>query len=230
MSEGAEFDALVGSYDEEIRRRAALSGETPDFYAAERVKFLGACLQELGRPSRTVLDFGCGMGATVPHLARTLAAETVVGVDESGESVKRAAQNHGDTGRFLPLDELPARAAFDVVYCSGVFHHIQPPRRGHSLAYVRARLRPGGLFALWENNPWNPIVSVLMSRSFVDRNAVRVTVSEAKRMVREAGFEVLRSDFLFYFPRLLAPLRALEHPLRKVPLGAQYQVLCRNPR
>jgi len=229
MSERAEFDALVGTYDEELRRRVAISGETPDFYAAERVRFLHACLQALGLPSRTVLDFGCGMGATVPHLSRLLAAESVVGVDESRESVKRAVEDHGGIGRFLPLDELPERPAFDVIYCNGVFHHIQPPQRPAALAYVRARLRPGGVFAVWENNPWNPVMTITMNRSFIDRNAVKVPPPEARRLLRDAGFEVLRTDFLFYFPRVLAPLRGLEALLRKLPLGAQYQVLCRNP-
>lgn len=227
--EQAEFDAMVDSYDEELQRRVAVSGETPDFYAAERVKFLAARLQALGITSRTVLDFGCGMGATVPHLARALAAESVVGVDESHESVKRAAQDHGSIGRFLPLDELPATPTFDVIYCNGVFHHIQPPRRPDALAYVRARLRPGGIFAVWENNPWNPVMTITMNRSFIDRNAVKVPPPEARRLVHSAGFEVLRTDFLFYFPRALAPLRALEPALRKFPLGAQYQVLSRKP-
>ena len=44
--EGAEFDALVESYDAELRRGMALSGETPDFYAGQRVAFLAACLRE----------------------------------------------------------------------------------------------------------------------------------------------------------------------------------------
>jgi SAM-dependent methyltransferase len=227
--EEAEFDAMVDSYDEELRRRVAISGETPDFFAAERVRFLHGCLRALGLPSRTVLDFGCGMGATVPHLARSFAAEMVVGADESRESIKRASEDHGSIGRFLLLDDLPATPAFDVIYCNGVFHHIQPSRRLEALAYVRARLRPGGIFAVWENNPWNPVMTITMNRSFIDRNAVKVPSPEARRLAREAGFEVLRTDFLFYFPRVLAPLRGLEPLLRKLPLGAQYQMLCRNP-
>jgi SAM-dependent methyltransferase len=170
------------------------------------------------------------MGSAVPHLARILATQTVVGVDESHESVKRAAREHGTTGRFMPLGELPSRAAFDVIYCNGVFHHIQPRRRPEAVSYVRERLRPGGIFALWENNPWNPVMTITMNRSFIDKNAVKVAPPEARRLAREAGLEVLRTDFLFYFPRPLAPLRLLEPGLRKLPLGAQYQVLCRKPR
>jgi len=227
--ERAEFDALVDSYDEELRRGMALSGETPDFYAGGRVSFLCSCLRELGHRPDAVLDYGCGMGATSIHLARQLAPATVVGVDESGESVKRAARDFGTTARFLSLQELPPEPTFDLVYCSGVFHHIQPDQRPAALAYLDARMRPGSIFALWENNPWNPAITMTMNRSPIDRNAVKVPAPEAGRLVRSAGFELLRTDFLFYFPRALARLRVMEPALRKLPLGAQYQVLCRKP-
>lgn len=226
--DGAEFDAWVEGYDAELRRGMALSGETPDFYAGERVSFLCACLRELGHRPRAVLDYGCGMGATAIHLARQLAPATLVGVDESGESVKRAACDFGSIARFLPLHDLPPEPVFDLVYCSGVFHHVQPDLRRAALAYLDARMRPGAIFALWENNPWNPAITITMNRSPIDRNAVKVTPPAARRLVRSGGFELLRTDFLFYFPRPLAPLRVLEPALRKLPLGAQFQVLCRK--
>jgi SAM-dependent methyltransferase len=228
-ADGAEFDALVETYDAELRRGMALSGETPDFYAGERVSFLTACLRELGHRPGAVLDYGCGMGATSVHLGRLLKPSVLVGVDESRESVKRAAQNFGETARFVPLQELAPEPIFDLVYCSGVFHHIQPDERRAALAYLDARMKPGGIFALWENNPWNPAITITMNRSPIDRNAVKVPPPEARRLIRSAGFELLRMDFLFYFPRPLAPLRVLEPALRKLPLGAQYQVLCRKP-
>jgi hypothetical protein len=68
-----------------------------------------------------------------------------------------------------------------------------------------------------------------MNRSSIDRNAVKVPPPEVRRLVHSARFGLLRIDFLFYFPRALAPLRVLEPALRKSPLGAQYQVLCRQP-
>ena len=55
-----------------------------------------------------------------------------------------------------------------------------------------------------------------------------VIAGAARDMLQQAGFEILRTDYLFYFPRSHAFLRPLESALRKVPLGGQYQILCRK--
>jgi hypothetical protein len=89
-------------------------------------------------------------------------------------------------------------------------------------------LRPGAIFAFWENNPWNPGTRYVMRRVPFDRDAVTLSPPEARRWLRSAGFEILRTDFLFIFPRPLRWLRRLEPILSRAPLGGQYQVLCRK--
>jgi hypothetical protein len=48
-------------------------------------------------------------------------------------------------------------------------------------------------------------------------------------LLRSCGFEILRTQFLFVFPRALAKLRPLEPALARFPLGAQYLVLAKKP-
>jgi hypothetical protein len=43
------------------------------------------------------------------------------------------------------------------------------------------------------------------------------------------GFQVISIHFLFFFPRFLRLLRFLEPCFSRIPLGAQYQILCRKP-
>jgi len=117
----------------------------------------------------------------------------------------------------------------DLAFCNGVFHHIPIHQRDDSLRRVFAALRPGGLLAFWENNPWNPGTRYVMSRVPFDRDAIVISPPQARRILRHAGFEVLRTDFLFFFPAILRRLRGLERHLVKLPLGGQYQVLCRKP-
>jgi hypothetical protein len=68
-----------------------------------------------------------------------------------------------------------------------------------------------------------------MHRIPFDRDAIPLTPPEARQLLQAGGFEILRTDFLFLFPRMLKWLRGLEAPLTRWPLGAQYQVLCRKP-
>ena len=119
--------------------------------------------------------------------------------------------------------------SFDLAFCNGVFHHVPPADRPAALAWVRSRLRPGGLFALWENNSWNPGTRLVMSRCAFDRDAVTLSPPAARRLVRGGGLEVVETTHLFLFPRPLRLLRPLEPLVAAVPIGAQYQVLARRP-
>ncbi len=47
------------------------------------------------------------------------------------------------------LDEIPAKATFDLAFCNGVFHHIPLEARAASAQLVHAHLRTDGLFAFF---------------------------------------------------------------------------------
>jgi hypothetical protein len=68
----------------------------------------------------------------------------------------------------------------------------------------------------------------VMSRIPFDRDAVPLTARAARAMLLRAGLEIIATDFLFIFPRVLRWLRPLEPSLASLPLGAQYQILCRR--
>ena len=115
------------------------------------------------------------------------------------------------------------------MFCNGVFHHISPPARAPVIDYILRSLRPGGYFALWENNPWNPGTRYVMSRIPFDRDAITLSAPEARGLLQVGGFDILRTDFLFIFPRILHWCRGIEPLCSRLPFGAQYQVLCRKP-
>jgi hypothetical protein len=84
------------------------------------------------------------------------------------------------------------------------------------------------VFAFWENNPWNPGTRYIMSRVAFDRGAITLTPPQSRALLRRAGFEVLRTDFLFLFPAMLRALRWIEPLASALPLGGQYLVLGRK--
>jgi SAM-dependent methyltransferase len=225
------FDGYTQQYDCCLNRALSATGEGKDFYAAARVGWMAKCLRELGINPLSALDFGCGIGTTAALLLSELKCGTVTGVDTSSKTIERAQQTQSRPQiHFFLLQDFRPRADLDCAYCNGVFHHIPLPERLGALGLVRDALCPGGIFALWENNPWNPGTRYVMSRCAFDEDAVKISAAAARRMVREARFEVLQTDFLFYFPKPLAALRPLERFLHKIPLGGQYQVLCRKPK
>ena len=151
----------------------------------------------------------------------------MVGVDVSPAMVTRAAARH-PWATFCSTDDLPTLGAFDAAYCNGVFHHIPPVMRAGAARTVFDALRPGGVFGLWENHPWNPGTRIVMHRVAFDRDAIMLNPPETRRLLSGAGFEVVRTDHLFIFPSVLGALRPLERLVSRLPIGGQYQVLGRR--
>lgn len=222
------FDAVAGHYEQELNEGLRLSGESPEYFAARRVDWTARSLA--GESIRRVLDFGCGVGLAAPLLAAHFQPSTLWGFDPAAAAIQRARRDHpGAPFQFTTdSDTLPA-GEFDLTYCNGVFHHIPLIERARALATIERTLRPGGWLALWENNPWNPGTRWVMSRIPFDRDAVVLSPPECRRMLRSAGFEILRTDAWFLFPRALGWLRPLETLVHRLPLGGQYLVLARKP-
>ena len=107
----------------------------------------------------------------------------------------------------------------DLAYSNGVFHHIDRRDRADCLRFVRHALRPGGVFALWENNPWNPGARLVMRRIPFDRDAVLLTARQAVRLLDGAGLQPLAVDHAFIFPRALKVLRDVPAPAGFEPLA-----------
>ena len=226
----AEFDSFAKTYEQDLAKSLAVTGEGREFYAQKRIDWTARCLARLQQPARRVLDYGCGDGANVPMLAARFNADHVLGVDISNASIAVACQSHpGPALSFLSTKEWAPDGLMDLAFTNGVFHHILPAERQECLTSVRRSLRPGGLFAFWENNPWNPGTRYVMSQCAFDEHAITISPTEARKILAEAGFKILQTDSLFYFPRPLRFLRPAERWLRSLPFGGQYLVLCRNP-
>jgi trans-aconitate methyltransferase len=226
----ADFDCYADSYDQTLAAGPAVSGEGREYFAEGRVKWLASCLRRVGSAPSIVIDYGCGTGLTSSLLLKSLAAEKVIGIDTSVRSIEVARRDYGSERiQFsLPHEYAPVSEA-DLVYCNGVFHHIPPEQRASTLQFLYQTLRPNALFSLWENNPWNPGTQYIMARLPFDRDAIKLNAFESRKLVRSEGFVVLRTDFLFFFPRLLRVFRPIEKLTSGLPLGAQYQVLSRRP-
>jgi SAM-dependent methyltransferase len=227
------FDNYAGSYESALQQGLSVSGESSDYFAMGRVKWLRKRLERLIGGSldiESAMDFGCGTGNSVAFLLSELQVERVVGVDTSEQSLVQARERYSPVQtEFVHSENYIPSGGLDLAYCNGVFHHIPIEARASVASYIYRCLKPGGFFAFWENNPWNPGTRMVMSRIPFDRDAITLTILESKQLLRQAGFEVVRVDTCFYFPNLLRWLRPLEPCLAWLPLGAQYLVLAKKP-
>ncbi len=68
-----------------------------------------------------------------------------------------------------------------------------------------------------------------MSRIPFDRDAVTIPPPAGRDLLCSAGFNILTTSFVFFFPRPLRWFRPLERYLTSIPLGAQYLILAQKP-
>lgn len=221
----ANFDAYAHSYEETGTRALTLSGDGQEYFARGRIEFLKSCLARMPVRIDSVLDFGCGVGASVSLLREAFSPARLVGIDLSAKCLEIARGRNSPDVEFYLSDEFSPAEDVDLAFCNGVFHHIVPAERPAALQRLAQSLRPGGLFALWENNPWNPGTRYSMAQCEFDRDAIALSCRETVRLVRDAGLRVLSVRFFFVFPRILRALRWSEPFLSRIPIGAQYQVL-----
>jgi len=226
----SSFDEYAEDYDSALAKGISVSGEDKMYFARGRVDWTKKVLDQLGEKPATIMDFGCGTGASIPLFLEWPLVTQVIGTDVSAKSLDVAIAAHASArAQFHLMKDYQPQANLDLVFCNGVFHHIPKGERRDAMHYIHACLKPAGLFALWENNPWNPGTRWIMSRIPFDRDAITLSPLESRRRIREANFQLLRTDFRFYFPRILKWLRRLEILGLKFPLGSQYLVLARKP-
>ena len=131
----------------------AYLGKIDDTFVAHAERLLRGRFSapETGR----ALDIGCGPGQIVVKLARRWPGWHFTGVDRSANMVRRALAAQRTSGdlaarvSFQVADgsDLPfADAAFDLVLCNSVLHHVEKPAR--LLAEIARVAAPGGAILL----------------------------------------------------------------------------------
>lgn len=229
VSPVAEFDAYAPQYDAALNQGLSLTGEGKDYFARGRLHWLARRLNQFDVSPDSVLDFGCGVGDATPHFFDILGVRRVVGVDISAESIALARQRHGSAqAKFATPADFSSGEPVQLVFTNGTFHHIPPQQWLDSLRWIHSALQHDGWLAFWENNPWNPGTRWVMSRVPFDRDAQMLRPGQARRLLGEAGFCVVLTDFVFVFPRILRYFRRFERRLCKLPLGGQYMILARK--
>lgn len=225
------FDDYRDTYRQEVERSISFIGKGLDFFTEVKAEaLLELARSRLGPPEALrALDIGCGTGETDALLGDF---GNLQGVDISEELVDEArTRNPGVTythydGRTLPYED----GTFDLAFAICVIHHV-PPARWAAFAGEMARvLRPGGIAAIVEHNPLNPLTRLAVARCEFDDDAVLLGRRRSEALLRAAGLDLTESRHILFFPWRLSALRRIERQLAPIPLGAQYLVAGCRPR
>ncbi len=220
----AEFDAYDERYNETVDRALAFSGLKVDFFTRVKVDYFVELLGSLPLPvaRAEVIDIGCGVANSHPLLAGRIGR--LAGVDVSKACIDRAAgQNPQNEYRVYDGMSLPyPDASFDAASAVCVFHHVPVANRLRLAKEVRRVLRPGGLFAIFEHNPGNPLTMHVVNNCEFDKEAILLRRSETEMLLKDAGFDQVDTRFILTVPVKGRILRKIDAFFAKMPLGAQY--------
>jgi SAM-dependent methyltransferase len=217
-----QFDQFAGNYKRILDHSIAVSGEDSSYFAEYKAVYLTrvAGANFAGK----VLDFGCGVGLLSSFLKKHLSSARLDGFDVSRESISRIDPVLAATGVFTSEEDHLARN-YDLIVTANVMHHVIPQQRSKTVADLADRLAPGGRLAIIEHNPANPLTRRAVDRCPFDEDAVLLRPAETESLVRNAGLNIVRRDYIVFMPRLFSWLRPLEPWLAWLPAGAQYAVL-----
>lgn len=223
----AEFDQYANAYTDLVRTGIHASGEEPAYFAALKARYMAARLGPRASSSPLeVLDFGCGIGNSIPHLRDAFPAARLHGVDPSSESIRLASEAHTNAMFSINTDTaIPcADHSFDLIQVACVFHHIPPLFRLQWMKEIHRVLKPGGHVFVFEHNVLNPVTTWAVRNSPVDQDAILLPKHELLSLVRNAAFTHASSRYIVFFPAMLAFFRPMEPLMGWIPFGAQYVV------
>lgn len=232
LSQGrrAEFDLLADEYHHQHKVNVAITGEGPEYFAEYKVVDLAMLVRAHDLTACQILDFGSGIGNSVPFFRKYFRQSELHCADVSERSIEIAQTRFPGNEKFVLVDSkipLPAHSQ-DIVFSACVFHHIRHEDHQHWLAELHRVTRPGGLLAIYEHNPLNPLTVRAVRTCPLDVNARLIRGATMRKRAMAGGWEHVRVQYKLFFPSMLKALRPLEPRLGWLRFGAQYRVAARR--
>lgn len=224
----AEFDKFADDYYASHAAGIAISGEGPEYFSEYKIEDIARdCRRRSWTASLPVeiLDFGAGIGNSVPYVHKHLTGAQLTCLDFSQRSLQVAEKRFPAQANYVHFDgaRIPFPADhFDIAYAMCVFHHIDHADHIALLQELRRVIRPGGSLFVFEHNPYNPLTVRIVNSCPFDENAHLIDGSEMKRRLLNAGFATVKNRYRVFFPHFLRWLRPLEGAIAWLPLGGQY--------
>jgi SAM-dependent methyltransferase len=155
-------------------------------------------------PKPSLLDAGCGTGATLAEAERDFNA---YGMDTSPTAIALCRSRGLENVQVCTLDEYPTDRLFDVIMLLDVIEHVSDDHEILRDAYER--LRTGGhLLVTVPAYRW-----LWSSHDIVNHHYRRYTAKQVRMVVSESGYVV---SHLSYFNTFLFPVAAIRRIASRV--------------
>lgn len=223
----AEFDRFADEYRQLHAANIRASGESPEYFADYKVADAARLLAKASRRNPAILDFGAGVGTSVPFFRRHIPDARLTCLDVSRKSLAVGTSRFAGEAQFVHFDGAHVPFPdnhFDLAFIACVLHHIPHAEHPGILRELCRVLRPTGLLVVFEHNPYNPLTVHAVNTCPFDENAVLLRPKHLLSAVAGAGFRRPAVRFRIFFPHALRGLRFLEPAMTWIPIGAQYFV------
>lgn len=227
----SEFDLLADEYFTLHKKNVAITGESPEYFSEYKIADLARVLNRLELPAAKILDFGSGIGNSLPYLRKYFPESVISCADVSARSIEIARSRFPGRENYVQIDgsiPLPAMSQ-DVVFSACVFHHIPHEEHLHWLTELHRVTKPGGMLIIYEHNPLNPLTMHAVNTCPLDVNAKLIKGTDMRIRTLTSGWLDAKVSYKLFFPAMLSFLRPLEPHFEWLCLGAQYRILARKP-
>ncbi len=216
------FDDYSKNYDNLLQSQHKKFGNI-DYYNEYKIRILKKLIDS--NKQLNILEFGCGIGRNFPFLESTFKNSFIYGYDISQESIKLASKENPNV-KFIK-DELLDNYSnfFDLIFISGVYHHIPINNRKESTLKIYNLLKKRGKAVIFEHNPYNPLTVKMVNTCVFDEDAILLNKKELTHLFLTNGFKYLKSNYSLFFPPRLKKFDFLEKYLNWIPFGGQYYLM-----
>lgn len=224
------FDDYVETYKKEIQSSIDFAGQDVDFFIELKANLLlKLCERVFGNTEGIkALDIGSGVGLVDKFLVNKI--KSLHGIDVEDGVVEKAKKNNPSVdyriynGTNIPFDD----NTFDLTFAINVMHHVPPALWENFTKEMQRVLKPGGIAAVFEHNPVNPLTRKVVRECEFDRDAVLLNHSKIISLFKFAGLSIFKESYIVFFPFKGGIFRSIESLLGWLPLGAQQYVAGRK--
>lgn len=224
MSDKVDFDEFTENYDELLSQQTQFFSPSDLYFAEYKIKLVK---RKVKHNVSTILEYGCGTGRNLGFLQENFPDAQIIATDISQSSLELASETNPKIEFRVETSDLDI-GPFDLIFISGVFHHIPKAERKVAAGLLAKRLSKGGTLFIFEHNPYNPITRKIVNDCPYDADAELLKASELRQVFTLTALQVESLSYNLFIPPKLRWLLPAEKMLQWLPMGGQYCMAFRH--